>query len=144
MAEEKFVEFGIKDLKLIDFQLTPAIKELEEPALKKFEFHFQLQTKVTPSTESFDINLLTTFLYKSESGDIELGHLRNYCSFFIVNFKESVKMEGGKPQVPKMLFPPTIGIAISSARGMLAVCLKDTIISNAIIPIVDPQQFIPK
>ena len=141
----KSFSIGIKEIKFIDFSLTSAANELKEPEVEKFEFQFQIQTQVVESTKTFDIILKILISYKTtETINIELGHIETFSSFFITEFDEVVKKEAEVLTVPETIFPTTIGVAISTARGMLVMLLKDTNISRATIPIVNAQQFAPQ
>ncbi|MGB2734072.1 MAG: hypothetical protein WBC35_09395, partial [Saprospiraceae bacterium] len=48
---------------------------------------------------------------------------------------------GDRLTYPEQLFPTLIGLSISTARGIFLVYTADKIISNALIPIIDPRIF---
>jgi hypothetical protein len=87
------------------------------------------------------VKLKTTILYKkTEAIKLELAYVDCLCNFFIENFEEVVKNVDGILTIPEQFIPPTFGIAVSTARGMLSVLLRGSKISNAVIPIINPQQ----
>jgi hypothetical protein len=139
------ITLKISDIKILLFETTQRVEELQDPLpIDSYEFRFDLKTE-TSEPEKFFTNLLyiTLFEKQSEIVKIELAKLHTLTTFKIINYSEVIKKKKDGIIVPNQLISLTAGIAISTARGILTLNLKDTKISNAIIPIINPQMFIP-
>jgi hypothetical protein len=144
-SKEINITLRINELKVLHFETSQRTKELKNPVqLDAYEFRLDIKTEVFEKEKIFS-NILDVTLYErqNENSKIELAKLSTLSTFVIMNFDEVFVKENDRFKAPTQLFPLTAGIAISSARGMLSLKLLDTIISNAIIPIINPQQFIP-
>jgi hypothetical protein len=139
------ITLRISDIKILLFETTQRVEELQDPiSLDSYEFRFDLKTE-TSEPDKFFTNLLYITLFEKQSDivKIELAKLHTLTTFQIINYNEVIKKKGEGIIVPNQLISLTAGIAISTARGILSLHLKDTKISNAIIPIINPQMFIP-
>lgn len=139
------ITLRISDIKILLFETTQRIEEIQEPlSIDAYEFRFDLKTE-TFEPEKFFTNLLYITLFEKQSDivKIELAKLHTLTTFQIINYDEVIKKKEDSIIVPNQLISLTAGIAISTARGILTLHLKDTKISNAIIPIINPQMFIP-
>lgn len=141
------ITLRINDIKSLQFEITQRANEIKDQLPNDlFEFRFDLNSEISEQDKTFSVLLLITLFEKqSDSIKIELAKLRTLTTFNIQNFEEVVRKKEGTIQVPDQLISLTAGIAISTARGMLALKLLDTKLSNAYIPIINPQQlFLPK
>jgi len=140
------IEFA--DLKLVSFETTARIQELKVALEKKdYEFNFNFRSTMNDVQRLINVILTITVSEKqTELVRVPLAKLEILISFRIDNWKEviTIDKENNKVNIPDDLIAVTAGVAVSTARGMLAVKTQNTIISNAIIPIVDPRMFIPK
>jgi len=140
------ITFRINEIKLLHFETTQRVNEIHSPlSTDCYEFRIDLKTESSELNKTFS-NLLKITLFEKQSDDIkvELAKLQTLIVFEINNFNEIIKKQNNKIQVPNQLISLTAGISISTARGMLVLNLKDTNISNAVIPIIKPQLFVPK
>lgn len=140
------ITIGINDVKFIHFETTTRVQELKESIHSDgYEFQFDMQTHISEEDKLFNVIMSTTLYEKqNEITKVELANIKTLTSFRIVNFNEVIKKEENQVSIPDQLITVAAGIALSTTRGMLVMCVKDSIISNAIIPIVNPQVFIAK
>lgn len=140
------ITIGLNNIRLHEFTTTQRVLELKNPpAPDIYEFQFDLDSKIIESDKLFSIALTVTLYEKQdENTKIELAKIKTINDFNIVNFEEVFKKADDKLLVPNQLIALAAGIAISSARGIFLMCVKDTILNNALIPIINPQMFVPK
>ena len=62
-------------------------------------------------------------------------------AFIINNSKFIIIKDENGEQMPEQLLFMIAGITIGTGRGMFAMCIKDTIIENAILPIINVKDF---
>jgi hypothetical protein len=139
------ITLRISDIKILLFEITQRVEEIHDPLpINAYEFRFDLKTETSEPEKIFS-NLLYITLFEKQSDivKIELAKLHTLTTFQITNYSDVIKKKDGGINVPNQLISLTAGISISTARGMLTLHLKDTKISNAIIPIINPQMFIP-
>lgn len=148
MAKDKkplVITLRFKEIQILSFEITQRVQELENPLPSdSYEFRFDLQSETNEQEKLFSSRLMITLLEKQ--GDqikIELAKLLVLLTFEIINYEDIFKKENNIIKVPNQLIALSARTAISTARGILLVNLKDTKISNAIIPIIDPQIFFP-
>jgi len=72
-----------------------------------------------------------------------LCRIKTRTVFHIENFEEAIKIDADQMTIPDVLAATCHGIAFSAARGMLVMSLQNTVISNAVLPIINPQVFLP-
>jgi len=140
------ITIGIKGIKFLHFETTTRVQEIKKQLPDNaYEFQFDLQSDINESEKLFNL-LLTAILYEKQSTEtkVKLATIGVTVSFIVVNFNEVIKKENGLIAISDQLIAIASGIVLSTARGMFAINTKDSIISNAIIPIVNPQAFIPK
>ncbi len=147
MATEPIgITIGLNELKFVHFESTTRLSEMKNPLPNDgYEFQFDMQSDINEKEKLFSIMLSTT-LYEKQSDvtKVELAKMKSLISFRIINFEDVIKKENNQIAIPDQLIIIASGIAISTARGMFAMCVKDTVLNNAMIPILDPQIFLPK
>lgn len=147
MATEPIgITIGLNELKFFHFESTTRLNEMKNPLpIDGYEFQFDMQSDINEKEKLFNIMLSTT-LYEKHSNvtKVELAKMKSLISFRIINFEDVIKKENNQIAIPDQLIVIASGIAISTARGMFAMCVKDKVINNAMIPILDPQIFLPK
>ena len=147
MATEPIgITIGLNELKFIHFESTTRLNEMKNSLPNDgYEFQFDMQSDINEKEKLFSIMLSTT-LYEKQSDvtKVELAKMKSLISFRIINFEDVIKKENNQIAIPDQLIIFASGIAISTARGMFAMCVKDTVVINAMIPILDPQIFLPK
>jgi len=140
------ITIGIQDLKLIHFETTTRLLELKAPLPQEvFEFQFEVQARLLQLEKLYEVYFTASLFEKQGTlTKLELASIKTLTSFRIVNFDEILQKDQFHVSIPDRLITLTAGIALSTTRGMFATSVKDLIISNAIIPIMDPSVFLPK
>ena len=141
------IDIALSDLKFLNFETTTRVQELKKQLKsKEYEFHFEFQSKFKKEEKLVNLILTITANEKqNESTKIELAKMQLSITFLIANFDDVITIkENNIATIPNELIALTAGIAVASARGMFAVNVQNTVISNAIVPIVDPRIFVPK
>jgi|AntAceMinimDraft_17_1070374.scaffolds.fasta_scaffold45896_1 hypothetical protein len=145
LAPSLQITLRISDIKILHFETTKRVEEILEPLpIDSYEFRFDLKTGSSEPDKIFT-NLLYVTLFEKQSDivKIELAKLHTLTTFQITNYNEVIKKKDDSVIVPNQLISLTAGISISTARGILTLHLKDSKISNAILPIINAQMFIP-
>src|SRR6218665_3000351 len=105
---------------------------------------FASQSKAISTDKALNIQLtVSLFEKRSEERKIELCRMKTRTVFHIENFEEAIKIDADQMTIPDVLAATCHGIAFSAARGMLVMSLQNTVISNAVLPIINPQVFLP-
>jgi hypothetical protein len=139
------ITIGIKDIKFLHFETTTRVQELKTPLPEEaFEFQFEMQTSINEDENTFNVLFSITLFEKQGSiTKIELANIKTLSIFRVLNFDEVFKKEGNLIFIPDQLILVAANIAISTSRGMFVMNVKDSIISNAVMPIINPQVFLP-
>ncbi len=139
------ITIGINDIKFINYESTTRVQELKEPLINTaFEFQIEMKTDIMNVDKLFNINTSVTLYEKQGETKIELARLQTFNSFRIINFDDVIIKKDDQLLIPDHLLAVASGIAVSTARGMFVMCVKNTVISNALIPIIDSTVFVPK
>jgi len=144
-TEQLQIKFRISEIRVLLFELSQRFAELKMPLSKEsYEFRIDMKTGSKEQEKIFSVLLfITLFEKRNDTIKIELAKLNTLTSFEIQNFNEVFKKENNVLKIPNQILTMTSGIAISTARGIFSMSVKDTLLSNAIIPIVDPNLFLP-
>jgi hypothetical protein len=140
------ITIGIKEIKFLHYESTTRVQEIKNQLPNDaYEFQFDMQWNIAEKDKLFNI-LLSVTLYEKQSSEtkIELANMKEHISFVVINFQEVIKKEKELISIPDQLVTVAAGIALSTARGMFVMNVKDSILNNAVIPIVNPQVFLPK
>ena len=140
------ITIGIKEIKLLQYESTTRIQEIKKQLPNDaYEFQFDLQWNPIDEEKLFNSTISVT-LYEKQSTEtkVELVNMKVLISFAVINYDEVIKKENGLTLIPDQLIIVTSGVLVSTARGMFALNTKDSIVNNAIIPIINPQVFLPK
>lgn len=117
------------------------INDHEDPT--EFLFNCTLNLNINKDSKHVTINLLSSLqdkLYLQET----LIELDSEHKYFISNMEDLLTKINGELGLPAQSIVTLISLSISSVRGMYAAKLADTRYSNAIIPVMDVNQFLPK
>jgi hypothetical protein len=140
------ITIGIKEIKLLHYESTTRLQDIKKQLPNDaYEFQFDLQWNVVEVEKLFN-SIISVTLYEKQSIEtkVELVSMKVLMSFAVINYEEVIKKENGLTLIPDQLIAVTAGIVVSTARGMFALNVKDSIVNNAIIPIINPQVFLPK
>ncbi len=147
MESKKKIEIELPieltDVKLIDFNVISELPEsLKKSGLSrdKVQFEFNIEMKINASDESIVIEANTKYFADKEK-TIYLGNIVSSGEFKVSNINES--MNKTKGQLPNAFLASLMGIVLSSARGMLVIKSKNTIMEGIILPPINPLSFFP-
>jgi len=139
------ISFSLRTCKCLLFELTDVAKQnqIGIPFDKyKFDFRFKFDLDGEKKTATIRIDSVLSSI--SDTPGI-LATLNSINEFLIVNFdKVVVKNIHGQLQIPDAALHSFLSVSVSSLRGMYIIKLEDTIYSNAILPLVDTSQLVPK
>lgn len=139
------IQISIKEVQLLDFSFTERVEQLKEPLPQNaYEFQFSAQAKVISTDKALGIQLMVSLFEKQNNErKIELCKIETRTIFHVENFEEVIKIDAENIAIPEVLTVTCNSIAFSTTRGMLVISLQDSIIKNAIMPIINPQVFLP-
>lgn len=135
--------FNLMGVSVERMEFSKRAQELTNPLAKEdYEFQFDLNMNLVPDDKDVIISLVITLFEKQ--GKVvknELAKLETKTTIKVLNFDEVITHSGDRLYYPDQLFPTLIGLSISTARGILLVYTADKVISNALLPIIDPRIF---
>jgi len=132
--------FRIIEVNLNSFQeFKPEIKIPEN--YNNYTYEIQVSSKVNKELRLIIISVLVKIFLDNEK-KITLASIETSSIFEITNLNEIVKFEDEKLKIPEFLMATLIGISISTIRGMLLAKTSGSIIQNAIIPVINPSDFL--
>jgi hypothetical protein len=139
------VTFSIRQSRCLEFNFTEFGNNSQvEFDFDKYLFNFSLLINVDAEKQFIDINLSVNLNGNRESNKEKIAELKSINSFHVLNFNEIAKNSERGPEIPNDLIVALIGISLSNLRGMLSVKLEGSKYTNAVIPIMDANQFLPK
>ncbi len=143
--EEKKKEYQIgmrlKSVQLIAFEITDIGRNLkEQPSFDEYEFSFEV-APVTNIEEETVVMLLKISIFGLKTKEA-YGFFTTEFTFEARGIKTiATPQEAGLINVDVNFLRMVAGICVSTARGMLVMALANTKISNALVPIVNPNTF---
>jgi hypothetical protein len=102
-----------------------------------FAFEFNIAIKLEPVFKQIKLECVIT-IYSDITKKLYLGEIKSIGLFQIENYEEIAKLNAGG--IPSAVFAMFAGVLISSTRGFLLLKSKDTFISGAIIPMINPNE----
>lgn len=131
-------QLNFKGIDILNYHLDiPAI-----PNFKVLNFNFDIQLESKGDSKNKLYIVITSVQIKNEDKSILLGGLTAACIFYIDNFEEVVKThEDGKVDVHPDIVKTLNLISLSTLRGIMYTTFKGTLLHQAILPILTPDQF---
>lgn len=137
------IHLSFKEVRFVGFSTTEYADKLESQLQStEYEFQFELNMNFKKEEKYAEFNLKATVYSKDTNPKIELGNIRSVVSFYIKNFDDIIHSDDGKMKIPNELILTGASVAISTTRGMFVMCAATSKISNAVIPLVNPQKFL--
>lgn len=140
---EKKKEYGfqIKTVELLDSSLKTSDKALDKSPVYSFDINIEhrinIESKIT-------IVVCTVSIYTKSKQDI-IGNIKTGCIYSIPDMDSYIDQKSKQIKLPDELAMMLNTVSISTTRGMMFSFFRGTILHNAILPLVNPQQFsIPK
>ncbi len=133
------IDLHLKSIELLKCTLSlPPTKDI---LLNKFNFNINIESKADSISKMLFV--IVSVEINSEDQNHLLGSLSASCIYEISNFDENIKIEeSGRINMPQQLTDILNSISISTIRGVMFSTFKGTFLHNAILPIIDPRQFI--
>jgi hypothetical protein len=131
-------EYYLKGIELLKGSINiPAIPNFP---LVNFKFNINVESKLDPG-QNFVFFIINIDVL-SEDQQLTLGSVSVSCIYYIVNFEEVIKVnEESRYKIPPKLVEALASTSFSTTRGIMFSTFKGTFLHNAILPLMDPQQF---
>ena len=105
-----------------------------------FAFDINVQNEVDYTSKG--INVIVKVEAKTEESKNIIASVIVGCIFGILNFDEVIKADAaGKFQIPRSLNESLNAISVATTRGIMFASFKGTFMHNAILPIIDLENF---
>ncbi len=133
-------EFGIKTIEILSHSISSQGRPLPEELTFNFNVRVEFKTNETPNNLFVVVHVeIENIKAKSIIGQFSLS-----CIFNIKNMNKILKIQDNGPlDIPREFLNDLIEISISTTRGVMFSTFKGTFLHNAILPILDVNQFIP-
>jgi|GEM_PF-2513244 len=139
------ISLSIRDCKCTAFTLSAFATENKQPiSSDKYLFNFSTNINVDGLEKNITIEIISSLSANDENVKGNLANITSIHVFSVANLDEIVFSTDQGPALPEQAIPPLLGICFSNLRGMYAVKLENTIYANAILPLVDVNQLLPK
>jgi hypothetical protein len=135
-------QVAFSEIKFTGFELSTYAKTLSFPLdIAQYVFKIDLATDINEKVKILKIQATL----ECTTNDIDpktLATMSMYAAFQILNFDEVSSQEGEEFMLPIEIIQSNSDITLGIARGMFAMCVKDTIISNAMFPWFDVRRLV--
>jgi len=140
---EKGYSFSLKDIEILEksYVYTPDKPEGDY----NFEISLNVNTDM-PAGRTVHIFNVVIFINNENSGGKkegkrQVGSLSVGYIFHIINLNEIALVENNQITLPPDLLSLLNGVVIGTTRGILFSEYRGTVLSNAILPVLDPRSF---
>ena len=138
MAKKLDMKFQIKGVEVLNIELTQPPKKL--PAKVTFNFNVSIKHKINPQKKIVLVLVGVNMFHENKEN--LLGKILVNCVYLIENFDEIVQeKESQKFYFTKEITDLLNSISISTTRGVMASVFRGTVLHNAILPVINPQDF---
>jgi hypothetical protein len=136
------ITLRLLSVKCLNFSLTEyGEKNQNQIPFDKYEFTFNLNFNIVEESNSIRTSFFVKLKEKAANNAMyDLADLETFLEIQIVNFEEIIIKEDNKIKLPNILINLANTMTIDHARGMLSVLLDNTHYSNALLPLVNPDQ----
>lgn len=133
------ITFKIKGIELVDFKLNQPKEPLALETVFSFDInleqHMIPEQKIVAILVRIDINI-------NNDKKNSCASMAASCIFDVENLHEFLSEDSKQVQLPDMILTTLNSISLSTVRGLMFGKLMGTYLHNAILPIVDPKQFV--
>jgi len=132
------IDMQLKAIELLNCSLQ--LPATQNTAITNFNFNINIESRGdAPNKLMF---VIVHIEIRNDDQSLALGTLSVSCIYEIPDFAAHIKVESdGKLQIPQMLVESLNSISISTTRGVMFATFKGTFLHNAVLPIIDPNQF---
>jgi hypothetical protein len=137
MDKSSDIKFQIKAVELLNFELMPLVKHRPANSV----FHYNVSVEYRANTEDKLIYVIVGVEVLHKDKETLAGSMNVSCVFIFENFDKLIDMKIVDFGLPKEIIDVLNSISISSTRGVMASTFRGTILHNAVLPILNPQDF---
>jgi len=136
--ETTSIKMLLKGIELLGVHQRPT--NAEKGPFSQFNFKIHLETKADSSNKLLFAIVHVEILTEDQS--LVLGSISVSCIFQVQDFDALIQIAAdGKPRLVQPLVQLVNDISLSTTRGIMFSAFKGTPLHNAILPIIDSQQF---
>lgn len=132
------ISFRLTNISILSFSVKNAVKVNE---INNSVFEIGVTNNTNLSKNKIDVIILVK-IFLDKTKKIELGEVKTSNMFEIKDLKKHILVENKKSKLPEVLLATIVGISVSNTRGILIAKAAGTILSNAIIPVINPTELI--
>lgn len=142
--EEKSVATVIPmTFRLVSINILSFSIKNEDKIIKESDIVFEIGLENKTETKNNSIEVFTLVkVFSDKNKKTELGEVKTSNLFEIQNLDKLVVIEDKQSKLPEVLLASIIGISISNTRGILFAKAAGTVLSKAIIPVLNPTELI--
>ena len=131
----------IKSIDIIDFDVVEENFDIPEfpVTVENYQYEFNLAVTVNAENDALSLALVVNIFSDIEKVN-NLGSLNISATFITADFKSILQKHNNK--IPNPIFETYVNTLISTARGVLIVKAKETMLEGVIIPIINPKTFV--
>ncbi len=104
-------------------------------------FHFDIQLEHKMNISKQLIVVVPTISIMAEKKGEQLGLFKSSCIYHVDKLEDFLNKETNELSLPKELIVTLNSVSISTTRGMMYSFFRGTILHNAILPVINPQEF---
>lgn len=134
--KEMKLDFQIKTIDIIDFEMLNS--NLQTSNSSVLNYNVNIEQVFFPENKLVSINTHVDIF--QEDKKTKLGAITVNCTFLIANYKDFFNKELNKTSLPDKVIETLNIIAISTTRGVMYSQFRGTMLHNAILPLVNPQE----
>lgn len=144
---EKVIKVAFRKAKLVDFSTTPIANALTEQ-IDEQGYQFRTDIKYDIIVANKLINSTVNIKVSRLDNQDELANMESFFSFYIENLEELLHNDKDKGNTNTSIDPVVLLLvaqaSVSTSRGMFVVASQNTILNNAVMPIMDSTNLLPK
>jgi len=145
---ENKIQFQIKGIFVQEFSIhlkEEFIKADQETKDGFRKYIYEVSCLSNAVIEDSSINLFVdTKVFLDSEKKIELGHLSIVNVFFIKDIEQYYNQDTKLVNIPPIAEASIVGISISHSRAILLAKTAGTFLQNAVLPVLNPQDFLTK
>jgi|SRR5690625_1046314 len=133
--ENDSISFGIQSFEVLSYSYEKPEKKIRKD---RIGYNIQFQTGGNSEKEYFWIDIKATGQYGKQN-PLVLGEIVTRSVFYLHD-SDSLFNEDGTITLPDQLITTLLSISYSTTRGAFATKAEGNILSEAIMPLIDPKQ----
>ena len=131
------ISFGLESFEVLSYSFEKPEKKIRKD---RIGYNIQFRTGGNPDDNHFWIDIKATGQYGKQD-PIVLGEIVTRSVFYLED-SEQLFNEDGTITIPDQVITTLLSISYSTTRGAFATKAEGNILSEAIMPLVDPKQLL--